>query len=130
VPSWSRDGKWIYFRSDHTGRNEIWRAPFAGGSSEQVTRDGGFAAFESVDGQTLFYIKSAESPLYARPLSGGPARRVLPFISARAFVPVEDGIYFIGQRTVNGYPLEFFRHERNWRLSPFFSNLTKASARP
>lgn len=109
VPSWSRDAKWIYFRSAETGRNEIWRVPFAGGRSEQVTRNGGFAAFESIDGQTLFYINSGEAPLFAKPLSGGPEREVLPFVSFRAFVPMEDGIYFIGRRTANGYPLEFFQ---------------------
>jgi Tol biopolymer transport system component len=109
VPSWSHDGQWIYFRSAQTGRNEIWRAPFAGGRSEQVTRDGGFAAFESADGKTLFYIKAGESPLFARLLSGGPERQVLPFVRARAFVPREDGIYFIGQHTADGYPLELFQ---------------------
>ena len=29
VPSWSGDGKWVYFGSARTGRFEIWRAPAA-----------------------------------------------------------------------------------------------------
>jgi Tol biopolymer transport system component len=109
APSWSRDNSWIYLRSARTGRNEIWRAAFDGGKAEQVTRDGGFSAYESVDGETLFYIKASDSPLFARALSGGPERQILPFVSFRAFVPVEDGIYFIGQRDASRYPLEFFQ---------------------
>jgi len=110
VPSWSRDGKWIYFYSDRTGRNEIWRVPFAGGSAEQITKEGGFEAYESVDGTTLFYTKAISSPLFAKPLSGGAERRLLAWVSQKAFVPVDDGIYYIGQRSDSGqYPLQFFQ---------------------
>ena len=31
-PTWSRDGRWIYFQSDRTGRREIWRCPFPSGT--------------------------------------------------------------------------------------------------
>jgi Tol biopolymer transport system component/tRNA A-37 threonylcarbamoyl transferase component Bud32 len=111
VPSWSRDGKWIYFESDRTGRAEIWRASFAGGAAERVTANGGFEARESVDGKTLFYVKANSSPLFAQPLPGGPERQVLPWVSYRAFEPVEDGIYYIGwQRDDRTFPLEFFQY--------------------
>jgi eukaryotic-like serine/threonine-protein kinase len=111
MPFWSRDGKWVYFQSNRTGRFEIWRKPFAGGVAEQVTKEGGHAAYESADGTTLFYTKADPSPLFARPLSGGPERQVLDWVSQRAFVPVDDGIYYIGRRTGNNgqYPLEFFQ---------------------
>jgi eukaryotic-like serine/threonine-protein kinase len=110
LPFWSRDGKWIYFGSDRTGRDEIWRMPFADGTPEQVTKDGGFAANESADGAALFYTKAMSSPLFGRPLSGGAERQLLDWVSYRAFVPVDDGIYYIGRRSDNGqYPLQFFR---------------------
>jgi Tol biopolymer transport system component/serine/threonine protein kinase len=110
MPSWSRDGKWIYFYSDRTGRNEIWRMPFAGGGAEQMTEEGGYTAYESADGTTLFYTRNMSSPLFARPLSGGAERQLPVWVSQRAFVPVDDGIYYIGRRSGNGQsPLEFFR---------------------
>ncbi len=110
LPSWSRDGKWIYFTSDRTGRFEIWRTPFAGGTAEQVTKEGGFAAYESADGTTLFYTKTGNSPLFGSPLSGGAERQLLDWVSVRAFVPVEDGIYYIGRQSESGqFPLQFFQ---------------------
>src|SRR5207302_1584076 len=69
VPSWSQDGKWIYFASDRGGRFEIWRAPAQGGSAGQITRNGGYVALESADSKTLYYSKSSSGPLYARPLA-------------------------------------------------------------
>jgi hypothetical protein len=48
--------------------------------------------------------------VFAKPLSGGEERQVLPYIHYRAFAPVADGIYYIGQRSDEGYyPLEFFQ---------------------
>jgi Tol biopolymer transport system component len=58
LPSWSRDGKFIYFGSDRSGRYEVWKQPVAAGAAWQVTRNGGVAAFESADGRELYYAKS------------------------------------------------------------------------
>ena len=100
MPFFSRDGKWLYFRSDRTGRSEIWRFPFAGGPREQVTRNGGYTAYESVDGETLFYTKGRgnSEPLFARLLTGGAERQVLPAVYLKSFFPVAEGIYYIGPR--------------------------------
>jgi eukaryotic-like serine/threonine-protein kinase len=56
-PSFSSDGKWIYFRSDRGGSRNIWKAPSSGGPAQQMTHRGGHEAFESADGQWLYYIK-------------------------------------------------------------------------
>ena len=48
--------------------------------------------------------------LMASPFVGGPERQVLPGVTYRAFVPVEDGIYYIGQRDAKGrFPIQFFQ---------------------
>jgi len=54
VPSWSRDGNWIYFASTRSGRYEVWKAPAGGGEAIEVTRNGGFAALESLDGKVVY----------------------------------------------------------------------------
>ena len=45
-PSWSRDGRWIYFDSARTGEPQVWKIPASSGEAIQVTRDGGFAPLE------------------------------------------------------------------------------------
>jgi Tol biopolymer transport system component/tRNA A-37 threonylcarbamoyl transferase component Bud32 len=98
LPSWSRDGKWIYFTSNRSGRFEVYRTPFTGGESQQITRDGGFEAWESWDGKTLYYTKRTEdaySPLFARPLAGGEEKKVLEPVFLNSTVVVENGIYHV-----------------------------------
>jgi len=60
VPSFSRDGKWIYFASDRTGDWQVWKTSVRDGSEVQVTHKGGFAALESTDGY-VYYSKSRYS---------------------------------------------------------------------
>lgn len=70
VPRWSRDGRWIYFASNRSGRWQIWKQPAEGGGpAQQVTEDGGFAAEESPDGAYLYYVKRDERGLWRRPLT-------------------------------------------------------------
>jgi Tol biopolymer transport system component/DNA-binding winged helix-turn-helix (wHTH) protein len=80
VPSWSRDGRWIYFASMRTARWQVWKVPAAGGRAVQVTRQGGFAAFESPDGRTLYYTKGLTvEGLWRVPTSGGDETSVMEY---------------------------------------------------
>jgi Tol biopolymer transport system component len=98
LPSWSRDGKWIYFSSNRTGRFEVWRMPSTGGEGMQVTDNGGYTAFESWDGKNLYYVKyEAENLLFTRSLSGGPERQILGSVFSRNFFPVEDGVFYVAR---------------------------------
>jgi Tol biopolymer transport system component len=106
IGSFSRDGKWIYFLSSRTGRNEVWKMPAAGGQPLQVTAHGGLVAFESVDRQTLLFMKQQGGALWQMPAGGGPESKVLENIAWRNFIPVADGIYFM-QRTEQGHSFQF-----------------------
>ena len=54
LPSFSRDGKWIYFSSNRSGTMEVWKIPPTGGRALQVTHGGGSRALESADGRDLY----------------------------------------------------------------------------
>jgi hypothetical protein len=67
--------------------------PSSGGSETQVTKNGSFAAFESVDGRTIYYANI--SGLWAIPADGGREVRISESIYGDNFAPTAHGIYFI-----------------------------------
>jgi Tol biopolymer transport system component len=95
IASFSRDGHWIYFMSNRTGRGEVWKLPVGGGEPIQVTANGGYVALESSDGQTLFYTKGQAGALWKMPTTGGSETKVLESVYARNFAPSPGGIYFM-----------------------------------
>ena len=78
-PSFSRDGKWIYFSSTRTGTPSVWKIPASGGDAVQVSPTPGLLALESIDGAHLYYVESmttdAPGPLWRLPLHGGAPRQ-------------------------------------------------------
>jgi hypothetical protein len=100
VPSWSRNGRWVYFTSDRHGGREIWRVPAGGGVEERVTRGGaGFGAQETRDGRALLFKRGlADSPLLVVPLAGGPERTLVRCVRGSdmdgGFDVAADGIYY------------------------------------
>ena len=99
APSWSRDGRWIYFGSNRTGEHQVWRIPAEGGAAVQVTRNGGTYAEESPDGKFFFYTKArGTTPLWKVPLSegivSGPESQVAGAIGYLSFAVRPEGVYF------------------------------------
>jgi Tol biopolymer transport system component len=94
--SWSRDGRWVYFTSNRSGRHEVWRVGQAGGEPEQVTREGAASPDVSPDGKWLYYIK--ESPaqsLWRRPVEGGAETMLATALFRYNFAPVDGGVYVV-----------------------------------
>lgn len=93
-PSWSRDGRHIYFTSNRTGRGEIWRIPAdGGGPEEQLTQEGGIFAFESLDGAMLYYKRAQrDTELLGRPIGDGEERVILPCVPSFGYAVVKGGI--------------------------------------
>jgi Tol biopolymer transport system component/DNA-binding winged helix-turn-helix (wHTH) protein len=58
-PSWSHDGKWIYFVGGGEEGGRIYRVPPQGGKAEVLTRARGAWPLESPDGQTLYFAENS-----------------------------------------------------------------------
>ena len=113
APSFSRDGKWIYFASNRKDSFQVWKLPVEGaGAPVQVTRGGGYFAIESVDGRTLFYTKRDESTpwgIWKVPVEGGEEVAVGPRIGTWGdFDVTEAGITYIDSGRA-GAKIRFFR---------------------
>ena len=49
IPTWSRDGKWIYLATNASGAFEVARMPAGGGEVTEITHGGGTSSQESVE---------------------------------------------------------------------------------
>jgi Tol biopolymer transport system component/DNA-binding winged helix-turn-helix (wHTH) protein len=112
-PSWSRNGKWIYFASSRTGQFQVWKVPVEGGTPVQVTKRGGHAALESLDGKYVYYAKTpyANPEIWQAPVSGGLERPLSLLIrpaSWAAWAVVEHGIVFAGSPGLGKPALSLF----------------------
>jgi len=90
-PSWSADGKWIYFSSNRSEDQQVWRTPPETGERVQMTRRGGSHPEESPDGRFLYYFK--KGGLWRIPVSGGTETEVIK-ACLPAYQVVKEGIYF------------------------------------
>ncbi len=129
--SWSRDGRWIYFRSNRSGTEQIWKAPSEGGAAVQVTQDGALDAAESPDGKLLYYSKRLPAGgIWSVPVTGGAGTCVIPKAPRNLWAVARPGIYFLDLAVAqNGsVPLMLFRFDtartsqlatlQNARLAP------------
>lgn len=98
MPSFSHDGKKIYFASDRMGVWNVYSMPTAGGPTTQITTRGGFTAVESPDGRYLYYAKGfAQSGLWRVPVEGGEETEVIPELQPTLYgywIVTNGGIYF------------------------------------
>ncbi|HLV96763.1 MAG TPA: winged helix-turn-helix domain-containing protein [Candidatus Acidoferrales bacterium] len=112
VPSWSRDGKWIYFTSKRGNAPfQLWKTPLKGGPPVQITKSGGLAAAESADGRFLYYSKFEADGIWKMPLNGGPESRVLdqPFgYLWFNWALGKNGIYFLNHAESSPATADFF----------------------
>lgn len=98
VPSWSRDGRWIYFGSNRGGSWQVWKVPSQGGTAVQLTKLGGFAAFESLDGRWVYYARGRSvAGIWRVRTDGSGEEKVLDRLKPGLWgywSPTERGIYF------------------------------------
>jgi Tol biopolymer transport system component len=111
-PSWSRNGRWIYFGSDQSGEDQIWKAASEGEELVQVTKKGGHEAFESPDGQWVYYHKGRRVPqIWKVSVDGGEETLVLDQVQLGHWAVAKTGIYFMKPPPVARPALELYRFE-------------------
>jgi Tol biopolymer transport system component/DNA-binding winged helix-turn-helix (wHTH) protein len=101
LPSWSHDGKWIYFASGPTNSSlTIWRVPAEGGRAKQLTKTpSGMLPLESSDGQFVYFVRWADKVRLWRIRTDGSDEKMLDAIpplrsTGYEWWPGESGIYF------------------------------------
>ncbi|HST08871.1 MAG TPA: winged helix-turn-helix domain-containing protein [Terriglobales bacterium] len=112
APSWSCDGKWLYFSSKRGGDPfELWKVPSNGGTPVQITHAGGIAGAESQDGKYLYYSKYETTGIWRMPLAGGPETRVSPEPDGTEWFNwglAHNGIYFLNPDSEPKTTVDFF----------------------
>jgi hypothetical protein len=123
VPSWSRDGKSVYFASNRTGNYEVWCRDLETGRETQLTHHQGIAPVESYDGKTIYYSKFDGAGLWSVPVNGGEERLVSATIHHGYwghFAVTEEGIYLLDADREEG-PTIMFLDFKSRRLSPILA---------
>jgi Tol biopolymer transport system component/DNA-binding winged helix-turn-helix (wHTH) protein len=104
TPSWSHDGKWLYFVG--TTQQRIFRCPAGGGNAEALSAEPGSFPFESYDGETVFFASSPDrgdlhmvsvkQPHTASAVKGMPAS-----VRSELYTVVSGAIYFVPANALN-----------------------------
>jgi Tol biopolymer transport system component len=98
LPSWSRDGHWIYFCSTGKGGG-LWKQNPDSGQSVELTKTTFFDATESADGRTV-YVQLPRRGTWWFPAAGGtpaPVPELEAVDAGRYWDLAGDTIYFVRQ---------------------------------
>jgi Tol biopolymer transport system component len=100
TPSWSHDGRWLYFQSTaaQTDVERIFRCPASGGEAVALSAESSSFPWESYDGETLYFVDHLGSiHMVSLQLAGtASVLRGMPGVfDASEWTVVPRGIYFV-----------------------------------
>lgn len=120
--SWSRDGNSLYAGSDRSGDWNVWKINATTGQAVQVTSTGGFLAFESPDGQHLYYNKVDARGIWQRPLAGGAETQIIDDLLLAYWgdwIVRQSGIYYARPHAGQAWLIHYtFADKSTTRLTP------------
>jgi len=110
MPSWSKDGAWIYF-TDRRGSG-VWKVPTNGGHALQIAESPVSFVIESPDGGYVYFARGKK--LWRAKTDGSTKEPVagMPEVNpiGDEWFPTEAGIYFLshpnGETTINLFDLQ------------------------
>jgi hypothetical protein len=81
---------------------QVWKMPSQGGTAVQITRKGGTAPQESLDGATLYFVKpTGVGSLWKMPLAGGEEKQIADAIFRSNYAVTSQGIYLMSGPSVD-----------------------------
>jgi Tol biopolymer transport system component len=103
-PSWSRDGRYIYFDTTRGGAPEIWRRDLKTNQDQVIAPAGFMIGIESPDGKRLFYQENEHRHVWVSDPDGGSPRQLLQVSPTPDldWTPVATSIYFASSVSTGG----------------------------
>ncbi len=109
-PSWSRDGRWIFYDILDVANRGIWKVPAEGGPPVPATSEY-WAAMEAPQGDWIYVRQTTPAGfcLWRVPSKGGEPQKVLESLSGHLnYALVKGGIFYIPRSDPqSGYSLQF-----------------------
>ncbi len=99
-PSWSRDGRWLYFLSGAADGQRLYRSPAKGGDAVRLSTSKVFQPLEGPDGRTAIFADDLDAPTLKQVSVDEPGREFsVPSIpkvrDADLWTVDSQGIYFV-----------------------------------
>lgn len=114
-PSFSGNGKYIYFSARHDGEWNVWKKDLNDGVAEQITFNLGNTPKESKTGEALFYTKERQPGVWRLDLLTKAEELIIPelrLVDRLNWEIVDKGIFYI-KRTEIGPTIVFLSFENN-----------------
>jgi Tol biopolymer transport system component/DNA-binding winged helix-turn-helix (wHTH) protein len=115
APSWSSDGRSIYYGASPRGEFQVWKTAADGtGTPTQVTTAGGYSAIESHDGAWLYFTRVDRPGLWrVRTAPSGTEELITADLRQEdwaSWTPVRAGVYYL-RRDPSGTEYVAFKPE-------------------
>lgn len=114
-PSWSHDGRWLFFSSKRGNEPfQVWKMRLPGGAPVKLTPNGGISPVESADGRYLYYAKYEKGGIWRLSLAGGEQpeeTEIIPDLSGGSWPDWSlgsDGIYYLKPDKFSGGSINFY----------------------